>query len=147
MVSKAQRVHRVCRTLTPKRAFNTGSVPQKSYQIVEKNVFVRTNTFGVVKVCLLRTLALMIVHFCRVNRMRIVHPTMRINGLLRQNLNGTGTGTGTRNLTKTNGFLDIMLSFHTSTGVGLRKWVSNPFCTLPGDLTGEITVCCTVVSI
>ena len=35
-------------------------------------------------------------------------------GLFRQNLNGTGTG----NLTKTNGFLDIMLSFHTATYVG-----------------------------
>ena len=28
----------------------------------------------------------------------------------------------------------------------LREWVSNPFCTLPGDLTGELTVCCTVIS-
>ena len=37
-------------------------------------------------------------------------------GLFRQNLNGTGTGTG--NLTKTNGLLDIMLSFHTATYVG-----------------------------
>ena len=37
-------------------------------------------------------------------------------GLFRQNLNGTGTGTW--NLTKTNGFLDIMLSFHTATYVG-----------------------------
>ena len=61
----------------------------------------------------------MIVHFCGVNRMRIGHANMRINGLLRQNLNGTGTWTGTRNLTKINGFLDIMLSFHTATGVGL----------------------------
>ena len=22
----------------------------------------------------------------------------------------------------------------------LREWVSNPFCTLPGDLTGELSV-------
>ena len=28
----------------------------------------------------------------------------------------------------------------------LREWVSNPFCTIPGHLTGELTVCCTVIS-
>ena len=45
-----------------------------------------------------------------------VHVRTGRNGLFRQNLNGTGTGTG--NLTKTNGFLDIMLFFHTATYVG-----------------------------
>ena len=28
----------------------------------------------------------------------------------------------------------------------LREWVSNPFCTLTGELTGELMVCCTVIS-
>ena len=46
-------------------------------------------------------------------------------------------------LTNTNRFLDIMLSFHTATGVRpgldleLREWVSDPFCNLLGDLQGS----------
>ena len=37
-------------------------------------------------------------------------------GIFRQSLNGTGNG----NLINTNGFLDIMLSFHTAMGIGLE---------------------------
>ena len=29
-------------------------------------------------------------------------------------------------------------------GWELREWVSNPFCNLPGDLTGELMVSCTI---
>ena len=79
------------------------------------------------------------------------------DGLFRQSLNGTsnGNGTGNRNGTRNgngtgngnfinvNGFLDIMLSFHTAMELELdrdwelREWVSNPFWNLHCDLTGE----------
>ena len=80
--------------------------------------------------------------------MKIQTQMLRLNvsyGLFRQNLNGTGT----RNLTKTNGFLDIMLSFRTATGAGtgrdqeLREWVSNPFWNLHSDHNREFMVSCT----
>ena len=59
------------------------------------------------------------------------------DGLFRQSLNGTGTGK--------NGSLYIMMNtshcnLYMTRNLGT---VSNPFCTLPGDLTEELMVCCT----
>ena len=76
-------------------------------------------------------------HFEAVRKMatQSVHLN-RPNGLFRQSLNGTGNGNW--NFVNTNGFLDIMLSFHTVIGLGLeldgdrelREWVSDPILQL-----------------
>ena len=57
---------------------------------------------------------------------------MTSNGLFRQSLNGTGNRNG--NLTNTNGFLDIMLSFHTAIGTGTGQGQGTYMVTLQGNL-------------
>ena len=74
---------------------------------------------------------------------------MEIYGLFRQNLNRTETG----NLTNTNGFLDIMLSFHIATsrtgngagnlGNGFPTHSATYLVTLQGNLWCLVQSLCT----
>ena len=62
-----------------------------------------------------------------VMRYGLIYP----NGLFRQNLDGTGK----------NGSLYFMLTTsHGNLCGNLNIWLTKPFCTLPGELTWELTV-------